>query len=53
MYFPHLRGKQFELIALRELVGVLNSDKVMPIIEPLKSNTKSIETARLKYPLKA
>src|SRR5690606_27285630 len=45
MYFPYLRGKQFELIALRELVGVLNSDKVMPIIEPLKSSTKSIETA--------
>lgn len=37
MYFPYLRGKQFELIALRELVekGLL-SDKVIPIIEPIK-----------------
>ena len=36
MYFPYLRGRQFELIALRDLVdkGVL-SDKIIPIIEPL------------------
>lgn len=37
MYFPYLRGRQFELIALRDLVdkGVL-SDKIIPIIEPVK-----------------
>lgn len=45
MYFPYLRGKQFELIALRELVDVLDPSKVIPIIEPLKTNTKSVETA--------
>jgi len=45
MYFPYLRGKQFELIALRELSGILNPDKIIPIIEPLKRNTKGIETA--------
>lgn len=45
MYFPYLRGKQFELIALRELADVLNPSKVIPIIEPLKANTKSVETA--------
>ncbi|WP_257670494.1 sce7725 family protein [Parapedobacter tibetensis] len=45
MYFPYLRGKQFELIALRELSGILNPDKVIPIIEPLKRNTKGVETA--------
>ena len=45
MYFPYLRGKQFELIALRELVDILNPGKVIPIIEPLKRNTKSIVTA--------
>ena len=37
MYFPYLRGRQFELIALRELVekDVL-SGRIMPIIEPVK-----------------
>ena len=37
MYFPYLRGRQFELIALRELVekGVLSS-RITPIIEPVK-----------------
>ncbi len=37
MYFPFLRGRQFELIALRELVeNSLLSDKIIPIIEPVK-----------------
>ena len=38
MYFPYLRGKQFELIALRELGDFmsLNIHKVSPIIEPVK-----------------
>ena len=37
MYFPYLRGRQYELLALRELV---NNDKlgkyIIPIIEPVK-----------------
>lgn len=46
MYFPYLRGKQFELIALRELVALpLDANRVVPIIEPVKRNLKSIETA--------
>ncbi|MBS4219045.1 sce7725 family protein [Bacillus sp. FJAT-49711] len=37
MYFPYLRGKQFELIAIRELVeNDLINDNVVPIIEPVK-----------------
>lgn len=38
MYFPYLRGKQFELIALRELSSFmsLNKDKISPVIEPVK-----------------
>lgn len=38
MYFPFLRGKQFELIALREIADVMakNKGKVSPIIEPVK-----------------
>lgn len=46
MYFPFLRGKQFELIALRELVSLpLDANKVSPIVEPLKKNLNTIATA--------
>ncbi|TDK48236.1 sce7725 family protein [Algoriphagus formosus] len=46
MYFPFLRGKQFELIALRELVSLpLDSTKISPIVEPLKKNLNTIATA--------
>ena len=38
MYFPYLRGKQFELIALREFATQHpNAEKIVPIIEPVKS----------------
>jgi hypothetical protein len=45
MYFPYLRGKQFELIALRELVekGLL-SDKVIPVVEPVKLSSTLVKT---------
>lgn len=37
MYFPYLRGRQFELIALRELLEQgLIGNKIIPIIEPVK-----------------
>jgi hypothetical protein len=37
MYFPYLRGKQFELIAIRELAEMMSkSGKIIPIIEPVK-----------------
>ncbi|NIJ44187.1 hypothetical protein FHR24_000626 [Wenyingzhuangia heitensis] len=41
MYFPYLRGKQFELIALRELAPLMsiNSNKISPIIEPVKDSS--------------
>lgn len=46
MYFPYLRGKQFELIALRELAALpLLNEKIVPIIEPVKKSLKSISTA--------
>lgn len=46
MYFPYLRGKQYELLALRELIDLpLDSDKIIPIIEPVKSNLSSLRTA--------
>lgn len=46
MYLPYLRGKQYELLALRELCALpLDSNKIYPIVEPLKIGLKSIETA--------
>lgn len=38
MYFPILRGKQYELIALRELVGSIDRALVTPVIEPVRGN---------------
>lgn len=35
MYFPYLRGKQFELIALREMADKLGP-KIVPVIEPVR-----------------
>lgn len=37
MYFPYLRGRQFELLAIRELMKANKlSENVIPIIEPVK-----------------
>jgi hypothetical protein len=37
MYFPYLRGRQYELLALRELAeGNLLGSHVIPVIEPIK-----------------
>lgn len=45
MYLPYLRGRQFELIALRELVEKKAlSEKVIPIIEPVKLSSTLIKT---------
>ncbi|QJY35190.1 sce7725 family protein [Vibrio europaeus] len=38
MYLPYFRGKQFELIATRELSDVLSPDLFRPIIEPVRLN---------------
>lgn len=47
MYYPYLRGRQYELIAIRELIeNSLIHSNVFPIIEPIK------ETATLKSTLK-
>jgi hypothetical protein len=46
MYFPYLRGKQFELLALRALVLLMaaNRAKISPIIEPVKNTSTLINT---------
>jgi len=46
MYFPYLRCKQFELLALREIspvIGGLNT--VSPVLEPVKKSTSAFEKA--------
>jgi len=44
MYFPYLRGKQFELIALREICSFIdNKFLISPIIEPVKETTVTLE----------
>lgn len=42
MYCPYLRGKQFELILLRDNAGFLAENDIHPIIEPVKSDFKSL-----------
>ena len=45
MYFPYVRGRQYELLALKELVsGGLLSDKIIPIVEPVKLSPTLINT---------
>lgn len=47
MYYPYLRGKQFELLALRELSkgGLPDYKNICPIIEPLKNDFSGNATA--------
>lgn len=45
MYLPYLRGRQFELIALREMVEKkLLNGKIIPIIEPVRLSSTLIRT---------
>lgn len=46
MYYPYLRAKQFELLAIREFASLLENDrKVLPIIEPVKKTFSSLNKA--------
>ncbi|WP_288841893.1 sce7725 family protein [uncultured Deefgea sp.] len=51
MYYPILRGKQFELIALRELAEKIPPHLFCPVIEPVRANLaplkKTIEALSL------
>lgn len=42
MYYPYLRGKQFELILLRDNAEFLSKNNIQPIIEPVKSDFKAL-----------
>lgn len=48
MYFPYLRGRQFELLALRELLENNRiSEKIIPIIEPIKPSSTLLKTLQV------
>lgn len=44
MYYPILKGKQFELTALKELVGHISASNVCPILEPVNLNLAPLAT---------
>jgi hypothetical protein len=43
MYFPYFRGKQFELITIREAAGVLADSDFVPIIEPVRESLGGLQ----------
>lgn len=45
MYYPYLRGRQFELITIRDLALENALEKVTPVIEPVKENFNSLNLA--------
>jgi hypothetical protein len=46
MYYPYLRGRQFELIALREYASQRGDrNNIVPIIEPVKDTFNSMKLA--------
>ena len=45
LYFPYLRGRQFELIALRELLEEKRiNEKIIPVIEPINPSSTLLKT---------
>ena len=45
MYYPYFRGKQFELIAIRESAKLLAQSDFVPIIEPVRETLSGLERA--------
>lgn len=45
LYHPYFRGKQFELIAIRETAELIAEAGFTPIIEPVKESLASLERA--------
>ena len=42
MYYPYFRGKQFELIAIRESAALIADSSFVPIIEPVRASLGSL-----------
>ncbi|OHB28921.1 MAG: ATP-binding protein [Phenylobacterium sp. RIFCSPHIGHO2_01_FULL_69_31] len=45
MYYPYFRGKQFELITVRETAAVMAAAGFVPIIEPVKETLNGLDRA--------
>jgi hypothetical protein len=45
VYHPYLRGKQYELVMLRENAGLLAEARIHPIIEPVRNDLSAIRRA--------
>ena len=45
MYFPYFRGKQYELITIRETAPLLSEMSFVPIIEPVREETSGLRKA--------
>lgn len=45
MYHPYFRGKQFELITIREMAGLLAEKNFVPIIEPVRESLSGLKRA--------
>lgn len=45
MYHPYFRGKQFELITIRETAALMAKSNFVPIIEPVREALKGLERA--------
>lgn len=45
MYYPYFRGKQFELLLLRENVDIIAGNNIHPIIEPVREDFKALQRA--------
>ncbi|MCH8044706.1 MAG: sce7725 family protein [Planctomycetes bacterium] len=45
MYYPYFRGKQYELITVRESASLLASSGFVPIIEPVREHLSGLEKA--------
>lgn len=43
MYHPYFRGKQYELITIREVAPILAASKFVPIIEPVREALNGLE----------
>lgn len=45
MYYPYLRGKQFELILIRDNAKLLAGNGIHPIVEPVKEDFTALKRA--------
>lgn len=45
MYYPYFRGKQFELITVRECAPLMGTAGFVPIIEPVREQTSGLKKA--------